>query len=277
MLDVLRDQQRSRRRGDWAHELRRDGRAVLRTDQRMMTEDIERHRIFAGDHPVDERACAAGTEIHDLLRRKFLEVVFRLFLAPGGTKIRDEQRRAALAADPPGDLALPLRIEKVLVALRNVGRLHHVGVIGHAVIAHPCRGPQVVGIAVGIRILIEHRRGEGLNRFGLDQVLADAGAFDDVDDDIVGAFFGKHTLRDILGVTAPEGHAHRGILLHEGLGERLQGLIGDHCRIDNELAFLGSTFRENLLSIGTGIMQDLLLTLRKHRCSETRQERERHK
>ena len=91
---ALRKHDRAGRARHDRHRLRGDGCALIGGNARMLHVDVERDRIFAGDHAIDERAGAGG-EIDDLLLTQLADIGVGLLIAPGGAQIVDEQQRAA--------------------------------------------------------------------------------------------------------------------------------------------------------------------------------------
>ena len=59
--------------GDWRQQLRGHRRALCGADQRMVGENLQRDRIFAGNHAVDQCSRIAGAEIDDILRAQALQ------------------------------------------------------------------------------------------------------------------------------------------------------------------------------------------------------------
>ncbi len=138
-------------RGRRGHERR----ALHRVDDlhRALLVDLDEHVVFVAVH--HHRALAARDALgrgggrlqllHALLG-ELLEIVPAQRLGDG---VDAGQRRAAIAGVRLGELALPLRVEQVLVALRHLVGRDDVGVVAH----HVERGAPGGVVAVGVLAL----------------------------------------------------------------------------------------------------------------------------
>ena len=56
-------------------------------DQRVMGEDLQRDRVFAGDDAVDQRARIAGAEIDEVLLTETLQIIQGLGVAQASRRL----------------------------------------------------------------------------------------------------------------------------------------------------------------------------------------------
>src|ERR1700674_3881926 len=92
-------------------------RTPTRADDRMVRRDAEADPVFAQDDLIDDLAVADG-KWRNILLCELGEKGLRPLLAPGGKQgaYRDESP-ARVRADVPGHLAVPPRIEQVIIIL----------------------------------------------------------------------------------------------------------------------------------------------------------------
>ena len=107
------------RRRHWLERLPIDRRAGGLTDIGVVIEDLDRHRIFAGDDQI-ENLPRARRAFGDVLLLQFLHVSFAGFLSHRDKNISDKLRRTRAATGRPHHLPFPTRVEKIVVSLREL-------------------------------------------------------------------------------------------------------------------------------------------------------------
>src|SRR5262249_52589099 len=105
-----------------------DGSPFLGTDLRMVVEDLQRDRILARHHLVEDRP-GAGVDRDDVLLAQSAQIGNSLFFTHRGQDVANETLRTGDVVALPRHLSFPLRIEQRLVGPRCFRLLHQAGVV----------------------------------------------------------------------------------------------------------------------------------------------------
>src|SRR5512146_1977979 len=111
-----------------------DRRACGLTDIGVVIEDLDRHRIFAGDDQI-ENLPRTRRAFGNVLLLQFLHVSLAGLLSHGDKYITDELWRTRAATGRPHHLPFPTRVEKIVVSLRELAGFYAAGIVaeGHEI------------------------------------------------------------------------------------------------------------------------------------------------
>ena len=129
------------------------GRAARGADGRVVVEDLQGDRIFAGDDLI-KHLTRGGLEAMYVLLAEFFEIGAALFLAHFGQHEADEPLRGRRDGNRvPRHLALPFGVEQVVPVFRLGSLGDEVGVVAGRQDIFVAGGPVAFGIDVTIREL----------------------------------------------------------------------------------------------------------------------------
>src|SRR5262245_31683126 len=99
-----------------------------------MIEDLNRQRIFTGDHQIENLSGACGA-FGNILTLELLQIGLSCFLSHREKNIADKLWSAGTPAGGPHHLSSPARLKQVFISLRKLVRLHTAGVVtqGHEI------------------------------------------------------------------------------------------------------------------------------------------------
>ena len=209
-----------------------------------------RKRDLAGNHQVGDRARGDPVGA-DLLRP---ELAHEVEPKPGGDDHGPDPVGGGHRQRRDRHLALPFRVEQVLVGLWGLGRRDFLGVVADAGIALAHADPVAARLDRGRLVIRRLRRGEGLQ----DTLVARdhqpvRSEFEGVGEMNAGGIFFQHLGGHVDRRSAGQLGAQIGIFLPEAVDQRLDLRAGG---IDQQRALLAGALLQNVLAVGTGIVSD---------------------